>query len=193
MLNNHVKVSGSQVRFQFRGKSGKHHTITLSDRRLARIVKRCRELPGHELFTYTDDDGEIRRIDSDDVNEYLRVVTGEDFTAKDFRTWGGTVLAATALVEPGEEDCEEQAKSKLTQAIESVAAMLGNTPTVCRKCYIHPAVIEAYTNGLLPNVFEQYTEKKLEASSPHELHPEEAAVVSLLEQSIAAEEQKSAA
>jgi DNA topoisomerase-1 len=116
--------------------------VGLNDRRLARVVQRCQDLPGYELFGYVDDDGEVRDIGSSDINEYLQEISGQDFTAKDFRTWAGTVAAAWALEEFEAFDSEVQAKQNILRAIEKVAATLGNTPAVCRKCYVHPAVLE---------------------------------------------------
>ncbi len=138
LRNQHVDVRGSTLKFEFRGKSGVRHSVDVNDRRLARIVKQCRDLPGQELFQYIDDDGTHQDVDSQDVNAYLKEITGEDFTAKDFRTWAGTVLAATALREFDEAGSMAQAKKNVVQAIEAVAGMLGNTRTVCRKSYIHP-------------------------------------------------------
>lgn len=149
MRNCHLEVSGSMLRFRFRGKSGVYHTVEVHDPRAARIVKRCRDLPGHELFQYVDDDGEIRTIGSEDVNEYLRDITGDNFTAKDFRTWGGTVFAARTLMQMGPFDSQTQAKKNITQAIKQVAQHLGNKPAICRKYYVHPAIIEAYLEGTL--------------------------------------------
>ncbi len=143
MRDEHVRISGARIRFSFRGKAGKEHDLDLEDPRLARIVKRCRDLPGQELFQYLGDDGP-RPIVSDDVNEYLRETTGRDFTSKDFRTWAGTVLAATALRLAGGFRSQREAKRKVTRAIEAVADQLGNTPAVCRAAYVHPAIIEAY-------------------------------------------------
>ena len=140
-----VQINGSTMNFRFRGKSGVHHSVAHSDRRLAAIVRRMRDLPGYELFQYVDEQGETRAVDSADVNEYLKGIAGEEFTSKDFRTWAGTVLAAEAL-------CALEApagKQKLAQAIENVARQLGNTKAVCRKCYIHPAVINSYFDGSL--------------------------------------------
>lgn len=142
----HVSLQGSKVRLQFRGKTGKEHRILLDDKRLARIIKRCRDLPGEELFDYVEDDGTIRSVGSDDVNEYIREIAGDDFSAKDFRTWIGTVACIAALVEPAAHATE--AKKKLGDALAQVAARLGNTPAVCRKAYVHPAVIETYTTKL---------------------------------------------
>ena len=138
---------GSDVEFSFRGKSGVYHKVKVHDRRLARIIRRSRDLPGQELFQYIDDAGETHSIDSSDVNDYLRAITGEDYTAKDFRTWSGTVLAALALQEFEKFDSEAQAKKNIVRAIESVAEKLGNTPSVCRKCYVHPVVLDAYLDG----------------------------------------------
>jgi DNA topoisomerase I len=136
-----VRLNGSTVQFRFRGKSGVWHAFALNDRSLAAIVRRMRDLPGYELFQYVDERGATRAVDSADVNAYLKSIAGEDFTSKDFRTWAGTVLAAEALHELG--------KKGLSQAIEQVARQLGNTKAVCRKCYIHPAVIEAHAQGTL--------------------------------------------
>jgi DNA topoisomerase I len=142
-----VRVNGSKVRFQFRGKSGVEHAIELEDRRMAAIVKRVRELPGQELFQYVDEDGSLRSVGSADVNAYLKEISGEDFTSKDFRTWAGTLLAARALGRLGGFKSQAQAKRNVVTAVEAVARLLGNTAAVCRKCYIHPAVLEGYLAG----------------------------------------------
>jgi DNA topoisomerase-1 len=147
LRDQHVAVKGSTLRFEFRGKSGKRHAVDVNDRRLARIVKQCRDLPGQELFQYLDDEGRRRNVNSADVNTYLREITGADVTAKDFRTWSGTVLATTALREQGEAHSTAAAKKNVVRAIEAVAGVLGNTPAVCRKSYIHPAVLECYMDG----------------------------------------------
>jgi DNA topoisomerase-1 len=154
----HVDVVGSGLRFRFRGKGGKVHDVAVEDRRLARIVKRCQELPGEELFQYLDDDGEQRSIESEDVNDYLRDISGEEFSAKDFRTWGGTVLAAEALVRHGEFSNQTEAKSNVVQAIKDVAEELNNTPAVCRSSYVHPEVIEAYLDGSLVGIWREAEE-----------------------------------
>jgi DNA topoisomerase-1 len=148
MRDRHAVVKGTHVHFEFKGKSGVAHAIDLHDVRLARIVKACRDLPGHELFQYVDDEGSRHTIDSADVNEYLREVSGEDFTAKDFRTWAGTVLAAKALSEAAGPRSHADARRRVVAAIESVAKKLGNTKAVCRKCYIHPVVVDAYLSGV---------------------------------------------
>ncbi|MFZ1017598.1 MAG: hypothetical protein WAN39_06970 [Candidatus Cybelea sp.] len=139
----HVRVSGSEVRLHFRGKTGKVQNVLLDDARLARIIKRCRDLPGEELFSYIEEDGSVASVSSDDVNAYLREVAGDDFSAKDFRTWIGTVECIGALAEPAAQLVE--AKTNIAAALEQVAARLGNTPAVCRKAYVHPAVLETYT------------------------------------------------
>ncbi|HEY6359880.1 MAG TPA: hypothetical protein VIX63_02185, partial [Vicinamibacterales bacterium] len=144
LRNQHVDVRGSTLKFEFRGKSGVRHSVDVDDRRLARIVKQCRDLPGQELFQYIDDDGTHQDVTSQDVNAYLKEISGEDFTAKDFRTWAGTVLAATALRELESPTSMTHGKKNVVQAIEAVAGILGNTPAVCRKSYIHPGVVEAY-------------------------------------------------
>ena len=180
LRSRHVKVDGKEVEFRFRGKSGVFHTIKLEDRRLARIIARTRDLPGQELFQYVDDDGEQHSVDSADVNEYLRAVTGEDYTAKDFRTWSGTVLAALALQEFEKFDSEAQAKKNIVQAIESVAQKLGNTPTICRKCYVHPAILDAYLDGTIMELLRERATQQL-VDDLHTLSPEEAAVLALLQ------------
>lgn len=181
LRSRHVKVDGKDIDFNFRGKSGVFHTIHLEDRRLARIIAKTRELPGQDLFQYIDEDGEPHTIDSGDVNEYLQQITGEEYTAKDFRTWSGTVLAALALHEFEKFDSEAQAKKNIVQAIESVAERLGNTPTICRKCYVHPAVIDAYLEGTVLAALQTETTRQL-VNDLHSLSPEEAAVLTLLQQ-----------
>jgi len=181
LRNRHVKVRGTQLQFVFRGKSGKDHAITVRDRRLAAVVKRCEELPGQHLFQYVDDDGERKAIDSSDVNEYIREATGGDFTAKDFRTWAGTVLAARALQEMEKVDSETQAKRNVVGAIERVAERLGNTRSVCRKCYVHPAIVESYMDGSMLEVLQSRAEHEMRTSLQR-LRPEEAAVLALLQQ-----------
>ncbi|HEY3232009.1 MAG TPA: DNA topoisomerase IB [Roseiflexaceae bacterium] len=186
MRDRHVKISGTALRFEFRGKSGVRHSVDIRDRRLAAIVKRCRDIPGYELFQYLDADSQCQTIDSADVNDYLRAISGEDFTTKDFRTWAGTVLAARALQEFEAFDSATQAKKKIVRAIEVVAERLGNTPSVCRKCYIHPAVIDAYMDGSLLESLQQRTEQELTSALP-DLPPEEAAVLALLQKRLARE------
>jgi len=162
LQDRHVDVKGSKLRFRFRGKSGRLHEVDVTDRRIARIISKLQDLPGQSLFQYVDDEGGVHEITSQDVNEYLREVTGEDFTAKDFRTWAGTVLATIALSATGAFETKKQAKANLKQAIGAVAKILGNTPAVCRQCYIHPAVLEAYLNGNAINGFKPNTQEEFE-------------------------------
>ena len=178
--NRHLDVEGATLHFHFRGKSGKEHSIDLQDRRLAGIVKRLRDLPGYELFQYIDESGELRSIDSADVNAYLHEIAGGEFTAKDFRTWAGTVLASLALLEFEACESETQAKRNITEAIKAVAQRLGNTPAICRKCYVHPAVMDTYLQGTLADALTQTVSAKT-AEAPHALKPEEEAVIALLE------------
>jgi DNA topoisomerase-1 len=145
--NRHVRVKGAQLHFRFRGKSGRQHEVGMMDRRIAKIVSKCQDLPGQELFQYVGDDDEARNITSQDVNDYLHEITSENFTAKDFRTWAGTVLAAIALNAQEKFESHKQAKANIKTAICAVAELLGNTPAICRKCYVHPAVIDAYLSG----------------------------------------------
>jgi DNA topoisomerase-1 len=144
----HVTVSGAKLRFEFRGKSGIAHSVAITDRRIARIVQRCQELPGQELFQYLDDDGRRQSVDAGDINEYLRRITGRQVTAKDFRTWAGTTLAAITLRDLGGFTSGKQAKAKIVAAVDQISKRLGNTRAVCRKYYVHPAVIEAYMEGV---------------------------------------------
>ncbi|MBC8007096.1 MAG: DNA topoisomerase IB [Prolixibacteraceae bacterium] len=181
LRDKHVRIEGARMKFQFRGKSGVEHFIELNDRRLAGIVRRCRDLPGYELFQYLDDEGNRGSVDSEDVNEYLRKISGHDYTAKDFRTWAGTLLAALALREFEKFDSHAQAKKNLLRAIESVSAKLGNTPAICRKCYIHPAIMECYLDGSMLDALQHRAEEGL-LKGVHDLNPEEAAVLALLQQ-----------
>jgi DNA topoisomerase-1 len=155
LKDHHVEISGPRLRFEFRGKSGKTHTVDLNDRRLARIVAHCQSIPGAELFQYLDDDGTRQTVGSGDVNDYIREISGQDFTAKDFRTWAGTMLAVDALRSVGPFENAKDAKSKLLEAVDRVAEQLNNTRAVCRKYYIHPAVQELYLAGLLIEELEQ--------------------------------------
>ena len=184
MRDRHVEVDGSKLRFQFRGKSGKQHTVAITDRRVARVVDRLQDLPGQQLFQWQDDDGEVHGVESDDVNAYIREAAGDDFTAKDFRTWAGTVLAAWALQELGEYASQTQAKRQVVEAVESVARDLGNTPAVCRRCYVHPEVITAHLDGALLANLERRAEETL-SSSLDDLSGREAAVLAFLRRRIA--------
>jgi DNA topoisomerase-1 len=181
LRNKHVEVKGSQVTFSFQGKSKVHHTVSLEDRRLARVIKQCEDLPGYELFQYIDETGERHAIDSSDVNEYLREITGHHFTAKDFRTWAGSVLACDLLRGMGAVESATQAKKNVVAAIKAVALKLGNTPSVCRKCYVHPAVLEAYLGGI--SVAEAKAELEQEMNEhTGALRKEERTLLQLLEQ-----------
>jgi DNA topoisomerase-1 len=164
MQDDHVEVSGSHVQFEFRGKSGKTHSIHIHDRRLASLVKRCRDIPGQHLFQYLDSDGNHQSISSTDVNVYLHEISGETFTAKDFRTWGGTVIAMQSYLECGLPHSETEAKKMITRTVKSTAAQLGNTPAVCSKYYLHPAITESYMNGTLFDIVES-TKKKFRSDS----------------------------
>ncbi len=147
MRDRHVEVKGSRMRFHFRGKSGKMHEVDVTDPRIAKIVAKLQDLPGQEIFQYVNGNGQRHHVSSQDVNGYLQEITGEDFTAKDFRTWAGTVLTAVALSAVGTAENKKLAKANIRDAISAVAKMLGNTPAICRKCYIHPAILENYLNG----------------------------------------------
>ena len=182
MGNRHAEVHGSHIHFNFRGKSGVKHAVDLSDRRLAKIVRACQELPGEELFEYCDSEGNIHNVGSSDVNEYLKEIIGQDFTAKDFRTWAGTVLAARALQEFVTVDSQARRKKNVIEAVDAVAKKLGNTRSVCRKCYIHPAILHSYLDGSFVKTAAaraQELERNL-----HHLRPEEAAVLVLLQRGL---------
>jgi DNA topoisomerase-1 len=187
----HASVRGSKVQFRFRGKSGKVHEIGVQDRRLSRIVKSCQELPGQELFQYVDGQGRRRAVTSSDVNEYLREVTGQAFTAKDFRTWAGTVLAAWALRELQGPHTKAQAKKNVLRAVERVAGRLGNTVAICRKCYVHPVVFDAYLDGTLVDTLQQRLDHEVRAGEDH-LQREEMAVLALLHHRLDREQEREA-
>lgn len=176
--DDHVNIAGSKVQFEFRGKSGVDHTIEVSDKRLAKIVKRCQDLPGQELFQYLDENKQPQDIKSSDVNDYLREITGQDFTAKDFRTWAGTVLAASHLAEIGKFTSQTAAKKNITQAVKTVSSYLGNRPATCKKYYIHPNVLEAYLDESLHDVVEKH--RSIVVDDGHALQIEELIVVALL-------------
>lgn len=180
LKNRHVAVNGSEVRFQFVGKSGKEWSAEIKDRRVARIIKACHDLPGQELLQYRDADGAVQDVTSSDVNAYLRDVTGRDITAKDFRTWAGTVLAVTALRAAENDGSAAKPNKRLHAAIEQVAARLGNTPAICRKCYIHPDVVAAYLDGTLLRDVARHLQRHSRRKAAEALAPEEAAVLALL-------------
>lgn len=187
LRDRHAEVGSSRIRFRFRSKGGKISDVELSDARLARIVARCQDLPGQELFAYLDEDGEVHPIGSSDVNDYLREITGEDVTAKDFRTWSGTVLAAWALQEFEAVDSQAKAKRNVVRAVEEVAEWLGNTPAVSRKSYVHPAVIDAYLDGDVVRAARKTADQTLR-NDLRRLSPQEAAVLALLRQRLRAAE-----
>ena len=164
MHNRHVQVARGKIEFTFRGKSGKRHDISVQDSRLAKIVRRCQDMPGQDLFEYEEPDGTVRDVNSEDVNGYLRDIAGEDYTAKDFRTWAGTVLAAIALREFEGVAKGAVAKKNIVTAVEAVAQMLGNTPAVCRKCYIHPEILNSYLAGQTIATVEQRLSAKIDRS-----------------------------
>jgi DNA topoisomerase-1 len=179
LLQRHVDVAGAHIHFRFRGKSGVKHDIDLDDARLAEIVRQCHELPGHELFQFLDEAGDWHDVNSEHVNDYLHEIAGEEFTAKDFRTWSGTVLAATALVSLAGFTTTAQAKKNIARAVESVAHKLGNTKAVCRKCYVHPAVFEGYLDGTLVTSLNGAAAGGLQSAAA-ELRPDEAKVLTYL-------------
>jgi len=183
LRNEHVEVAGTRLRFHFRGKSGIEHDVELRERRLSRIIKACQELPGQELFEYVDEDGAVHSIGSADVNAYLHEVMQEEFTAKDFRTWAGTLCAALALREIGVAKGVTQSKKNLVQALKQVAQRLGNTPAVCRKYYVHPAVLDAYGTGRLVLVAKADCASPIEAGAelpPEGLYPAEQTLMEFL-------------
>ncbi len=175
MLNRHAKVEGSNITFTFMGKSGIKHQIHVHDKRLARIVKKTQELPGQELFNYVDDDGNWRDVKSNDVNAYLKEITGGEFTAKDFRTWSATVLALTELAAREVPASQRGGKMAVTEVMRTVSRVLGNTPTICRKCYVHPAVVQAYLSRQLPELMTR-------CALAHDADADEFAVAMLLEE-----------
>ena len=185
MRDRHVEIRGATIRFTFRGKGGKEHDIDVRDERLARIVRQVQELPGQSLFQYRDADGRRQEVTSGDVNEYLRDISGDEFTAKDFRTWAGTVAAAMALQELSAIDDEAGRKRAIVRAIETVAEQLGNTPTVCRACYVHPDVLDAYLDGSFVEALARRARGV--GRGAHALRPAEAAVLGLLQARLARE------
>ena len=183
LRNRHLDIDGSTLRFDFKGKSGKMWNLDLKDRRVAKLVRSIQDLPGQQLFQYVDEDGKRQPVSSSDVNDYLREITGEDITAKDFRTWAGTVLASMALAEFEVVDSQARMKKNVKAAIERVASRLGNTPTICRKCYVHPHVLSSYLDGSLLEGIKREVENELCADAD-QLKPEEAALLGLLSRRI---------
>ena len=190
LRDGHVDVKGAHIRFSFRGKSGVEHDIKLDDRRLASTIKACRDIPGYDLFQYFDDQGKRHSIGSSDVNEYLQAITGKDYSSKDFRTWAGTVLAAQTLRDFEAFDSGAQAKRNIVRAVESVAKRLGNTKAVCRKCYIHPAILDGYMDGSMLKTLADRAGRAARKSG--DLSEAEAAVLGLLQRRLAKESQRKA-
>ncbi|TMJ61934.1 MAG: DNA topoisomerase IB [Alphaproteobacteria bacterium] len=186
LRDRHARVDGSHIHLSFRGKSGNRYESNINDRRLARIVKGCRDLPGYELFQYLDDERNQHAVGSEEVNAYLREITGEEITAKDFRTWAGTHLAAAALRGFRQLDTESKRKKAIVRAVEKVARHLGNTPAVCRRCYIHPAILDGYVDGTLLEAMAAKTEAYLKENIAH-MSAEEAAVTAFLRLHLAGE------
>lgn len=183
LRDRHVTFEGNEVRFRFKGKSGKEWKLGLRDRRVARIVRAAQDIPGQHLFQYLDDEGQRQKVTSTEVNAYLREISGRNVTAKDFRTWTGTVLAALALMEYEKCDSQAAAKRNIREAIERVASRLGNTPTICRKCYVHPQVIDAYLADELKLELREEIEDDLHRSG---LRPEERQVLEFLKKRLKA-------
>jgi DNA topoisomerase I len=180
LRDRHVKIDGQELRFEFKGKSGKTWKLKVKDRRIAKLVKACQDIPGQHLFQYYDENGERQPVTSADVNAYLKEATGQDITAKDFRTWAGTVLAAMTLKEFELVDQQARTKKTIKAAVERVATRLGNTPTICRKCYVHPEVFSAYLDGSLLESIEDEVDAELR-DNLEKLKPEEAALLVLLQ------------
>ncbi len=179
LRNRHARVEGAEIRFRFRGKSGKEWSLSLNNRRIARIIRSCQELPGQDLLQYKDENGEPRAIDSSDVNDYLREISGADISTKDFRTWAGTVMAAAALSECAIFDSATEAKRNIKAAVRKVAARLGNTPAICRKCYIHPEILSSYASGKLIGGLIAARKSQL-CAELNELQADEATVMAFL-------------
>jgi DNA topoisomerase I len=185
----HVEVKGAKLHFSFRGKSGVEHAIAITDRKLARIVQQCQDLPGHELFKYIDEAGKRQTISSDDVNAYLREITGRDITAKDFRTWAGTMLAARELFALGPSRSQREAQRNMIRAIDAVAKRLGNTRAVCRKYYVHPGLVRAYLQGLTAPLAPQPLAKQARRATPMgALRRDEVAVLQFLQEDATGEQ-----
>lgn len=180
LRDRHVGFRGSRVRFEFRGKGGKRHRVEIDDRELADVVRECRDVPGYELFQYYDEAGEKHAVDSAEVNAYVREIAGEQFSAKDFRTWAGTIEMAAALMDCGPCDDEREANGRVAEAVKRVAERLGNTPAVCRECYIHPEIVERYLDGKLADRLDPGAEP-VRFEKVRGLTVEESAVLALIE------------
>jgi DNA topoisomerase-1 len=179
LKDQHAKINGKKVHFEFRGKSGVKHEVDLDDPKLSEIIRRCRDLPGQELFQYVNESGEVCDVNSTDMNEYLRQISGGDFTTKDFRTWSATVLAACALCDLAPCKTAKEVKKNVVQAIEEVAGRLGNTKAVCRKSYVHPGIVEMYSDGSLLRAWAHRSKPASDGS--HRLSAQEAAVLRLIQ------------
>jgi DNA topoisomerase-1 len=185
LRNRHVAISGSTLQFEFKGKSGKVWKLKVQDRRIARVVAACHDLPGQDLFQYVGEDGERHKVSSADVNAYLREISGRDITSKHFRTWAATVLAAVALADVDAAESAAAGKRNIKAAIEKVAERLGNTPTICRKCYVHPEILSAYLDGDRLAGLEEC--QMVEVAAPSDFEPAETAVLELLRRRLARE------
>lgn len=182
LRDKHIEVTGSTIRFRFKGKSGKLWEVDVNNKRLARLVKMCQELPGQHLFQYIDEDGNYQSVSSNDVNNYLKSIVDFDFTAKDFRTWGGTIITAVELYYSGPCETGKECKKKITTAIKNVSIALNNTVAVCRKYYVHPEIINSYINGTLFKEMEKV--EKIYVPQPYGLEKEEIVVMNILREKI---------
>lgn len=183
LRNRHVDIEGSTIRFRFRGKSGVVHDVAIKDRRIARVVKACQDLPGYNLFEYLDEEGVVRSVTSEDINAYIREIAGHGFTAKDFRTWAGTIQTALALAAIGPFESETEAKRNIVTAIKDTAKRLGNRPATCRSYYVHPAILNAYMDGSLLEVVKAPVSDDSENRDADalSLYPEERCVLHLIQ------------
>lgn len=180
LKDKHIEITGGNIKFSFKGKKGIYHNISLQNTRLARIVQRCKEIPGKELFQYYDYEGNRQSIDSGMVNDYIKEISGDDFTSKDFRTWAGTVNTFLAFKELGKGETETEKKKIISEAIDNVAKQLGNTRAVCKKYYVHPEIIVSFENDTLFEYFKQL-DNIVENDNPMDLSREEKMVLSILE------------
>ena len=181
LCNRHVDIKGSSIHFEFRGKRGVEQKVDVRDPRLARVVRECLEIPGYTLFQYCDEDGRRHPLESGDVNEYLRTISGGVYTAKDFRTWGGTLRALLELLDIGEGATHSQTRKNIVEAVKRVAKTLGNQPSACRKYYIHPRILESYLDGVLLSKARQHVaEVECDVKRLKGLEPEEWVMLKLL-------------
>jgi DNA topoisomerase I len=180
LKDKHVKIEGATIRFSFKGKKGVHHDISLKSKRLANIVKQCRDIPGQELFQYYDENGQRHAIDSGMVNEYIKKIAGDEFTAKDFRTWAGTVQAILAFKELGLFKTKTEAKRKVVQALDKVAEQLGNTRTVSKKYYVHPVIVSLYESNSLQKYISKLNAIESDNDVTTSLTPDEKVLLKIL-------------